>query len=523
MRSDQRAGKTLRYLACCLVLLALVSCAATGDRMETSTVYKGQISLYLNGPDRPSRDITFDLSALVITDDDGITTEIPVTSLKINSIDMEGRQIMLGTGTVPEGHYTSLRFVVTEASLKNMDREASLALPPEGIETSINILIRRNKNTTLFLNWDADASVEEGYLFKPVFMAKGKSSELGSLLIYVTNEDGDNVSVINRQRGEIVATVMVGNKPRGITVSQGKVRPKVYVANSGSGSISVIDPTTNRVDNEIPIRFGSQPVDVAVAKVGPDRELIFVANYGSDTVSMVDAETFQEIERINVGRGPIAIKADPPAETLVGSQFLSFEDESFLRSYRDRYLNVYVANYDAKNVSVIRIDRVGLKSEEVITLNVEWRPIALDVDYRKGKVYVANYGSDKVSVIDIIQLIKGNPAVSTIHNLGTGIVGVISDPAFDRIYLLKEMQGEIMIIRPFSEGFASLKTVMPPVMGVVSVGKSPRSFILDPESRKIYTVNRGSDTISVIDKTTKKEEQLIPVGRRPYGITVFRR
>ncbi|HIC90674.1 MAG TPA: hypothetical protein EYP21_01145, partial [Syntrophaceae bacterium] len=63
--------------------------------------------------------------------------------------------------------------------------------------------------------------------------------------------------------------------------------------------------------------------------------------------------------------------------------------------------------------------------------------------------------------------------------------------------------------------------IMNPITGTVAVGKSPRTIGMDPEARKIYVVNRGSNNISVIDKTTKREEQVIPVSERPYGIAVF--
>jgi len=81
----------------------------------------------------------------------------------------------------------------------------------------------------------------------------------------------------------------------------------------------------------------------------------------------------------------------------------------------------------------------------------------------------------------------------------------------------------VVIVRPFTDGLDSFRNVTPPVMGTIAVGSSPRSLALDPEARKLYVVNRGSDSISVIDKTTKKEEQDIPVGKRPYGITFFQK
>jgi YVTN family beta-propeller protein len=135
---------------------------------------------------------------------------------------------------------------------------------------------------------------------------------------------------------------------------------------------------------------------------------------------------------------------------------------------------------------------------------------------------VANYGFDNLSVINIIELIKGNRtgAVSAISGVGHSNTGVISDPSLERIYLLKEVPGEVMIIRPMLEDQSPIKTITP-IVGTIPVGSAPRSLLLDPEARKLYVVNRGSQNVSVIDKTTRKEEKVIPVGKKPYGIAMI--
>ncbi|MBI5407780.1 MAG: DUF4382 domain-containing protein [Nitrospirae bacterium] len=505
----------------CLILLA---CSTVEERNEASEPNKGQFTLFLNGPDKVSVDVSFNLSAVNIVSEDGASKEVMNTPLSINSLNMTGRQVLLGEKSLPEGRYKKLKFVIKDATVKRKERASTLSLPAEAVEAEINIDIKRQQNTSLFINWNADASIRDGYSFNPAFNIKGQSPELSTSLIYVTNEDSNNVSVINRQSGNVVATVMVGKKPRGVAALIGRERLKVYVANSGSNSISVIDPTTNRVEGEAPIRFGSEPEGLAAASLPSGKELIFVTNYKTNSVSVVDTSTLQEIEKIDVGRGPIAAAADPAIETLTGSRFLSFEEVNIIKGFREKFLNVYVVNQNSNTVSVIMIDVLTGRAGEVVNLNVEWRPRALAVDYQRGKVYVANYNSDKLSVIDILQVIKGNlaGAVSTINNVGTSITGVVAEPAFDRIYLLKELSGEVTIIKPVTETAADpLKPVMPPIMGTIAVEDSPRSFILDPELRKLYVVNRGSNNISVIDKTTKRPERVIPVGMKPYGIAMF--
>lgn len=506
---------------CFLLLLSASGCTTLEERAGPREADKGQITLFLSGADTVSRDVTFDLSAINIVSENGEVREVMSTPMTINSIAVKGYQIFLTEKDLTEDKYTKLRLVVRDASIRRKDMLAHLALPPDWIDIPVNITIRRSQNTTLFLSWNADISITDDYLFSPVFTVKGQVPELSSLLIYTTNEESDNVSVINRQTGEVVATIMVGRRPRGIAVGSGRDRLKVYVANSDSDSISVIDPTSHRIENEIPIRFGRQPNDVVTAKLSPVKELIFVANYGSHNVSVVDAATYQEIEKVTVGNGPVAVASDPPVESL-GTRFLSTEDINFLKSYREKFLNVYVANKNSNSISVLRIDITTGRTEEVVNINVGWSPVAVAVDYQRGKIYVANYASDNLSVIDIVQVSKGDETavVSTISNVGTLVTGVIADPSFDRVYLLREAPGEIMIIRPFIAESGPLKTVNP-IMGTIPVKISPRSFMFDPESRKLYVVNRGSNNISVIDKVTKKEEKVIQVGRKPYGIAVF--
>jgi YVTN family beta-propeller protein len=507
----------------CFSILSLVGCASVQEQSSSSSGGSGQISLYLNGPEKASTDLSFDLQAINIVAEDGTAKEITIKPMKVNSLSLVKKQILLSEQSLPQGRYKRLKLVVKQASVRNQERSATLALPPEGIEAPVDITIRRDANTSLFLTWDPENSIREGYLFNPSLLVAGQVPELSNLLVYVTNEESNSVSVLNRQTDEVVATILVGKKPRGIAVGQGREHPRVYVANSESDSISVIDPTTNKVELEIPIRFGRSPEGIVVVRLSPDRELIFTANYGSDNVSIIDASTYQEIDKVNTGDGPIAIAADPCEDLIWRSRFLNFDDLNVLRTYREKFFNVYVANKNSKDISVIKMSAIKNRPEEVIQVNVQWSPITLAVDDQRGKLYVGNYNYDSLSVVDIVRIAKGftTGLTSEISNVGNTVTGIIADPDLDRIYLLKEDSAEIMIIRPFSESFSTVRASMGPVIGTVVVGNSPRSFALDPEGRKLFVVNRASDSVSVVDKTTSREERVVPVGKKPYGIAMF--
>ncbi len=98
--------------------------------------------------------------------------------------------------------------------------------------------------------------------------------------VYVTNQNSNNVSVIDTATNTVTATVDVGRQPWGVAVSpDGK---KVYVANYGSSTVSIIDAATNTVSATVPV--GLNPVGVAVT---PDGTKVYVTNYGSNNVSVI--------------------------------------------------------------------------------------------------------------------------------------------------------------------------------------------------------------------------------------------
>lgn len=58
--------------------------------------------------------------------------------------------------------------------------------------------------------------------------------------IYVTNTFSNNVSVIDDSKNKVITTILVGTNPYGIVYNTSNHH--VYVANHGSNSISVIHP-----------------------------------------------------------------------------------------------------------------------------------------------------------------------------------------------------------------------------------------------------------------------------------------
>ena len=68
--------------------------------------------------------------------------------------------------------------------------------------------------------------------------------------IWVTNEKDDTISIIDVESEEVIRTIEVGERPRGITFAQDY--SVVFVCASDSDTVQVIDPDTGKVLHELP-------------------------------------------------------------------------------------------------------------------------------------------------------------------------------------------------------------------------------------------------------------------------------
>jgi YVTN family beta-propeller protein len=140
-------------------------------------------------------------------------------------------------------------------------------------------------------------------------------------LAYATNNvstiDGSNfpasaVSVIDTGRNTVVATIPVGQFPKGVAIPPDGTH--AYVANQGDGTVSVIDTARNKV--VATIRVGAGPVGVAITSDGthpsehddrPHQPLAYVTNLIDNTVSVIDTVRNKVVATIPVGTGPFAV------------------------------------------------------------------------------------------------------------------------------------------------------------------------------------------------------------------------
>ena len=103
--------------------------------------------------------------------------------------------------------------------------------------------------------------------------------------VYIANTGSNSVSIIrgDQQPASLLTTVSVGQTPVSIAALPDGTR--VYVANSGSNNVSVINTTNNAVIRTVAV--GQRPVSIGAG----DSNKVMVANRDSNNISAIGTAT----------------------------------------------------------------------------------------------------------------------------------------------------------------------------------------------------------------------------------------
>jgi YVTN family beta-propeller protein len=156
----------------------------------------------------------------------------------------------------------------------------------------------------------------------------------------------------------------VGANPSAATLDGANGR--VYVANWGSGNVTVVDSSTNAILGWIPV--GAEPSGLAVDNATGQ---LFVANNASDNVTIINTTTGALVSSVSVGcnPGPLAYDAADG--------------------------NVYVANTCSNNLTAIS----GTTDLVVGSVPVGSDPESILYDSLNQRIYVANENSSNITVL----------------------------------------------------------------------------------------------------------------------------
>jgi len=289
--------------------------------------------------------------------------------------------------------------------------------------------------------------------------------------VYVPNSESGSVDVIDPATYKIVAHYRVGQYPQHVTPSWDLRH--LYVDNTRTGSVTVLDPTTGRPVRTIPV---------------PDPYNLYFTPDGSRAV--VVAESYQRLDF-----------RDPKTWKLIGSVHIPSAGPNHLDfSANGRFL-IISTEFGGW---VFRVSTVSMRVTG--RLFVGGNPVDVKLSPNGRVFYVANQGLSGVSVIDPTHM----RFLKFIHT-GSGAHGFAVSRDTKHLYVSNRLAGSISVI-----DFATKR-----VVDTWKVGGSPDMMQVSPDGRQLWVSNRFNSSVSVIDTRTGRVLKTIRVGASPHGLCLF--
>ena len=290
---------------------------------------------------------------------------------------------------------------------------------------------------------------------------------------------------------------------------------RVYVPNSGAGTVSVIDPETFKVIDVY--QSGSVPHHVTPSW---DLTKLYVNNTESNTFTVIDPKSGKATEKIpiddpyNLYCTPDGTKAIVVAERYQRLDFYERQTWKKIKSVSIPWPGVDHGDFTADgryflastefSGQVVKVDTEAL--EVVGRANVGSLPIDVKVS-PDGKVfYVANQGRHGVSIVD--------PETMTeigFLKTGTGAHGLNASRDAKLLYVSNRLDGSISVI-----DFATRQ-----VRETWKVGGSPDMIQVSTDGRQLWVSNRYHASVSVVDTTTGTLITTIATGAGAHGVSLF--
>jgi YVTN family beta-propeller protein len=282
---------------------------------------------------------------------------------------------------------------------------------------------------------------------------------------------------------------------------------RTYVVDSNHGGIIILGPGSTRKT----LKTGEGPVSIAInQKTGR----VYVANSGDHTVSVVDGEKDKVLASVTATGIPYSIAVDDQLDEIyVASTYSnkllmidgrtnatkSIQAGSFdaLSVLSDRH-EVYLMGYESDSLSVLNEETASLTKISLGSPHL-WGIIAM------GKtLYVAHVQDATIAAIDADTRSVRNIDVASMP------AALAVDAPHDEIYVASFADGVVSAI-----GGAS-KTVE----WKIKIGGHPQALAVDIAKRLIYVADAKGRSVSVIDALKRKVLHTYQLSGSPYALVI---
>jgi YVTN family beta-propeller protein len=302
--------------------------------------------------------------------------------------------------------------------------------------------------------------------------------------LYVTNSTSDDLTVIDPVSMQVIGSVKVGDNPHGLIPSpDGR---KLYVSIEGTGELIALDTATDKVLARTSV--GRAPNQIAIT---PDGRYVFVPLRGEAAVAVVDVESMKVVDHV-------------PVPAMPHNAYASANGK-----------HIYIGSMMGSRITVI--DAATHKVLHEIAPGNWVRPIAIKRDESfayaalselHGFVVVDLKTQRVVRRIELPSLPPGTPE----PYLKTYTHGLALTSNERELYVTS-MPGNAVFVFSLPE----IKQI-----AKIDVGKDPNWIAVHPDGQLMFVSNSSSNSVSAIDTRAQKVVATIPVGRTPKRLVVVR-
>ena len=318
----------------------------------------------------------------------------------------------------------------------------------------------------------------------------------GGEIIYVTDETGGNVVVVDPVAGTVIDRIAVGKRPRGAHLSADGSELLVALSGSPIAGPNVDESTLPPADRSAD---GIGVVDLetrTLARVlpsGQDPETFDLSADG--TTAYLSNEETAEMSALDLVSG-----------TIRGVAEVGEEPEGV--TVRPGSNEVYVTSEADTSVHVVDTETLA----EVAAIRTADRPRAIAFTEDGRTAFVSGENASAVSVIDA----ETREVVATIELPASGdMVARPMDVQLSRdgtrVYVSNGRGQSVSVIDVATRNV---------IQTIEDVGMRVWGMAVSADGTKLYTANGPSGDVSVIDLPTGTVERRIEVGGSPWGVTV---
>jgi YVTN family beta-propeller protein len=307
--------------------------------------------------------------------------------------------------------------------------------------------------------------------------------------LYVGNTLSGDVSIIEIPAHRVVGTIpatVVGNSPDDVISSRdGKV---LYISRLDTKDVIAVSTSTEQ--QLWRVTMDGTPNHLALSR---DERFLYVPIYDKGELAVIDMKTHGIVKRLDVGAGAHGTMLGPSGKF------------------------VYVGMMEANQIAVIDVATNTVK--KIVHLPEGVRPFQLSPDERRlyaqlsklhGFVVVDLARDSIIKTVALPTLGKAAPVASLqkSHWVVNHGIGITPD-------------GKHLIANGSLSGFTAIYSLPKlELVGTVPVGQEPNWVVFSRDGKYAYVSNRRDNTLSVIDIGLAKEVTRITVGEFPQRMTV---